>query len=178
MNMEQQASTNESTPQQDRILVTVDEAYALARVLGRGSYKVSRSLKEFAARVMDAGNPIFVLDLQHCIGMDSTFMGVLAGVSQRQQIESGRKLILCGVSEKLIHLMKTLGLNHLVDIQEDLPEQAEGEMTPLPEAGETPLESAHTMLEAHEKLVEIDDENQLRFQDVLDYLREDIQRQS
>ena len=83
--MEQNGLNNEVSPADDRILVTVDDAYALARVLGRGSYKVSRSLKEFASRVMDSGNAVFLVDLQHCVGMDSTFMGVLAGLSQRQQ---------------------------------------------------------------------------------------------
>lgn len=167
-----------ASPQQDRILVTVDEAYALARVVGRGSYKVSRSLKEFAAKVMDHGNPSFIVDLKHCVGMDSTFMGVLAGISQRQQKENGEKIILCSVSDKLINLMTTLGLSQLVRIQEDLPEQTPTDVSELDRGNESPLDSAETMLEAHEKLVEIDEENRLRFQDVLDYLREDIQRQS
>jgi anti-anti-sigma factor len=168
---------SDPSPADDRVLVTVDHAYALARIIGRGSYKVSRSLKDFAANVLDSGNPVFVLDLQHCVGMDSTFMGVLAGISQRQQRENGQKIILCGVSSKLINLMKTLGLNRLVDIQEELPNQSTPEVTELDASKETPLDSAHTMLEAHEKLVEIDEENRLRFQDVLDFLKEDIHRQ-
>jgi anti-sigma B factor antagonist len=175
--MEQNGLNNEVSPADDRILVTVDDAYALARVLGRGSYKVSRSLKEFASRVMDSGNAVFLVDLQHCVGMDSTFMGVLAGLSQRQQKENGRKVILTGVSEKLVNLMKTLGLSQLVEIQEDPPETETQDLTELKRVKETPLDSANTMLEAHEKLVEIDEDNRLRFQDVLEYLREDIQRQ-
>jgi len=174
--MEHQSFSQDLPPADDRILVTVDNAYALARVFGRGSYNVSRSLKDFAAKVLDSGSPVFVLDLQNCVGMDSTFMGVLAGVSQRQQRENGKKIILCGVSDKLINLMKTLGLNRLVDIQEEIPSPATPELTELDASKETPLDSAHTMLEAHEKLVEIDEENRLRFQDVLDYLKEDIQR--
>ncbi|MDF3127737.1 STAS domain-containing protein [Kiritimatiellaeota bacterium B1221] len=176
--MEPTSTTQDNSPQDDRVLVTVDDAYALARIVGRGSYKVSKSLKEFAASVIDSGHPVFVLDLKYCVGMDSTFMGVLAGISQRQQKELGKKIILCSVSDKLINLMKTLGLNQLVDIQEELPDQAPQDLSELDRGNETPLDSAHTMLEAHEKLVEIDDDNQLRFQDVLDYLREDIKRQS
>lgn len=176
--MDQHSSFQDTAPADDRILVTVDDAYALARVIGRGSFKVSRSLKEFAARVLDTGNPVFLLDLQHCIGMDSTFMGVLAGISQRQYKECGRKLILCGVSDKLISLMNTLGLNHLVEIQEDIPGETNQDFSELEDACETPLDSANTMLEAHEKLVEINGDNRLRFQDVLDYLREDIKRHS
>lgn len=171
------SSPQDASPPEDRILVSVDEDYALARVLGRGSYKVSRSLKDFSTKVIDSGSSVFLLDLQHCIGMDSTFMGVLAGVSQRQQQASGRKVMLCGVSDKLVNLMKTLGLNQLVDIQEELPDAAENEFSELSHEGESTLDSAETMLEAHEKLVEIDEGNRIKFQDVLEYLREDLQRQ-
>ena len=73
--------------------------------------------------------------------------------------------------------MKTLGLSQLVEIQEDPPETETQDLTGLKRVKETPLDSANTMLEAHEKLVEIDEDNRLRFQDVLEYLREDIQRQ-
>ncbi|MGA0369187.1 MAG: STAS domain-containing protein [Kiritimatiellia bacterium] len=174
--MDLSSSSQDASPPDDRILVSVDRAYALARVFGRGSFKVSRSLKDFAAKVMDAGNPVLVLDLQNCVGMDSTFMGVLAGISQRQQKENGRKVMLCGVSDKLVNLMRTLGLTQLVEIQEEVPETETSEFAELQRNGETPLDSAHTMLEAHEKLVEIEEENRIRFQDVLEYLREDIQR--
>ncbi|MDA3873722.1 MAG: STAS domain-containing protein [Kiritimatiellae bacterium] len=161
----------------DRIQVTVDTDFALARVLGRGSYKVSGSMKRFAASIMDQGKSLLLIDLEQCVGMDSTFMGMLAGVSQRLQKEGGRKVVLTGVSKKLNHLMTTLGINRLVDIKDDIPVMSSSDMVDLDQPAESLLDSANTMLEAHETLVEIDDDNRLRFQDVLDYLREDIQRQ-
>lgn len=172
-------SSNQPEPAQadDRIQVTVDSDYALARVQGRGSYKVSGAMKKFAASILDQGKAVLIIDLEQCVGMDSTFMGMLAGISQRLQKESGRKVILTGVSKKLNHLMTTLGINRLVDIQGELPPVSSGDLEDLEPSGESPLDSANTMLEAHETLVEIDDDNRLRFQDVLDYLREDIQRQ-
>lgn len=172
-------TSHQSDPNQadDRIQVTVDTDFALARVLGRGSYKISGSMKRFAASLIDQGTSLLIIDLEQCVGMDSTFMGMLAGISQRLQKEGGRKVVLTGVSQKLNHLMTTLGINRLVEIKNDIPSVSPSDMADLDQPEETPLDSANTMLEAHETLVEIDDDNRLRFQDVLDYLREDIQRQ-
>lgn len=175
--MEMTTQQSDSNQADDRIQVTVDADFALARVLGRGSYKVSGSVKRFAASIMDQGKTVLIIDLEQCVGMDSTFMGMLAGISQRLQKEGGRKVVLTGVSKKLNHLMTTLGINRLVEIREDLPAASSADLIDLEQPDESPLDSAQTMLEAHETLVEIDNDNQLRFQDVLDYLREDIKRQ-
>jgi hypothetical protein len=86
-------------------------------------------------------------------------------------------LVLTGVSEKLNQLMTTLGINRLVEIQQEVLPESLGELEELDQSSETAMESANTMLEAHETLVEVDEDNQMRFQDVLDYLREDIKRQ-
>lgn len=161
---------------QDHILVAVDESAGYAKINGRGSYKVSSSMKSFAGRVIDLGKGRLVIDLHDCIGMDSTFMGVLAGVSQRLSRECEGKVVVTGVSDKITNLMKTLGLSRLVEIHHDGSDESGQEYAALDNPGETPLESAETMLEAHENLVDIHEENSLRFQDVLDYLRDDIQR--
>ncbi|MEX2607538.1 MAG: STAS domain-containing protein [Kiritimatiellia bacterium] len=175
--MDTTSHQSDSNQAEDRIQVTVDKGFALARVLGRGSYKVSGAMKRFVASVMDQGISVVIIDLEQCVGMDSTFMGMLAGVSQRLQKEGGRKVVLTGVSKKLCHLMTTLGINRLVEIKEDIPVVSATELKDLDQPEESLLDSANTMLEAHETLVEIDNDNRIRFQDVLDYLREDIQRQ-
>ena len=65
------------------------------RVTGRGSFKVSATLKQFIAEITSK-QPVsaVVLDLSECIGMDSTFMGVLAGLSMRlQKVAEGRVVL-------------------------------------------------------------------------------------
>jgi len=148
----------------------------VVKVHGRGSFKVSSSLKDFVNRLLDVGGKDLVVNVSDCLGMDSTFMGVLAGISQRLKRESQGTVTLVGASAKIKKLLSTLGLSRMVTFAE-LTEAPAPELTPLERNPETPLQSAKTMLEAHEKLVEIQDENTLRFQDVLEYLREDIRRQ-
>lgn len=174
--------SGEQTP--DLIQVAVQPNTGFARVSGRGSFKVSSSIKEFSNSILADGRSTLVLDLEDCIGMDSTFMGVLAGVCVRFRKEADGKVVLVNVSPKIERLISTLGLDRLVEVHPvgTMPEVyarslGGGGFNELPVEGETPLESAETMLEAHENLVDVFEGNRARFQDVLDYLREDIRRQ-
>jgi anti-sigma B factor antagonist len=172
---------NETENLRDRIQVAVHNQTGYALVQGRGSFKVSASVKDFGNALLENGVHHMVLDLRDCVGMDSTFMGVLAGLCTRfHRVEDG-KVQVCHASDKINRLMSTLGLDRLLDDGDaSLPEALEnnpGELTELDVANQTPLASAETMLEAHENLVDVHSDNALRFQDVLDYLREDIRRQ-
>lgn len=168
----------ETDAQKDRILVAIVNQTGHARILGRGSFKISASLKEFGNALLDKGITRLVIDLRDCVGMDSTFMGVTAGLCGRFHKEGDGKVMMSHTSEKIQRLMSTLGLDRLTDpLEEQKVLDRDAPLTELEIAPQTPLESAETMLEAHETLVEAHPENSPRFQDVLDYLREDIRRQ-
>jgi len=164
----------------DKIQVAIFEGVGMARVQGRGSFKVSASVKDFGNSLLRAGIPTLLVDLRDCVGLDSTFMGVLAGLAVRFRKEIQGRVILANVSPKIQRLVATLGLDRLVDVRasEAVPSGGDApvfeELAPVEE---TPLETARTMLDAHEDLVKAIPENQPRFQDVVDFLREDIRRQ-
>lgn len=174
---------NESFPT-DSIQVAVKDEIGFIRVRGRGTFKVSTSIKEFGNAQLEAGTHALVFDLEDCVGMDSTFMGVLAGLCTRFRRVTDGKVVMLNVSEKLRKLMSTLGLNRLVEIhaiqatpaiyENCLAGKGSG-LQNLDQQAETDLKAAETMLEAHENLVGIDERNLPRFKDVLEYLREDIQ---
>ncbi len=161
------------------IQVGVNGPAVWVRVEGKGSFLNSGNFKEFAREMVDRGYREFVIDLAHCVMMDSTFMGTLAGVALRLK-ELGRghlHVVHCG--ERSRELLFGLGLDQLLDVQEN------GEVTPdckqLKECdahGESPdkrkQEQARIMLEAHEALCRAVPENLTRFKDVLDYLKEDL----
>ena len=165
----------------DQILVSRVDEYAFAKVLGRGSFKVSGSLKEFGTCVLENEKSELVLDLLDCIGMDSTFMGVVAGLSFRCKKQGTGKVVLVNLSEKTLKLISTLGLDHLVEyyMSDDLPgiyKQAleVGEaMDQIQPDGMSRDEQARMMLQSHETLAGISSENEERFKDVIAYLREE-----
>jgi hypothetical protein len=117
------------------------------------------------------------MDLADCIGMDSTFMGVLAGLSGRLK-KKGQTLELINLSEKNAALLATLGVDQVISHYSHshghaLPESL---AQSLPTAEATKKDLAETALKAHETLVELSEENQSRFKRVIEYLRADVDR--
>jgi anti-anti-sigma factor len=176
--METQRIDPSPEPSQDQLFVATTDQVGLARIHGRGSFQVSPSLKQFAQRMLDDGKQQIVVDLKHCEGMDSTFMGTLAGISQRFQKSGRQPVVMTGVSAKLSQLMKTLGLDRVVSIQkaswEPSPDEAPEVKEEAPAPPTSTLRSAEHILEAHETLVEISPANLSKFKDCLAFLREEV----
>jgi anti-anti-sigma factor len=148
------------------------------RVTGRGSFKVSSTLKKFIAQVISQQHVSFVvIDLNECVGMDSTFMGVLAGLSGRLK-QSGQALELINLSEKNAGLLATLGVDQVIahfshSHGHEVPGQG---VQSLSTADVTKKELAETALQAHQNLVELSEENRPRFKRVIEYLQADVDR--
>jgi len=162
----------------DDLQAAIDGSKVFIRIIGRGSFKVSTTLKQFIAQVTSQ-QPVstVVLDLTACIGMDSTFMGVLAGLSGRLK-QSGQALELINLSEKNAGLLATLGVDQVIahyshSHGHELPDQT---ATSLSTAGVTKKELAETALQAHQNLVELSEENRPRFKRVIEYLQADVDR--
>ncbi len=169
----------------DRLLVMVRGSRAFVRVIGRGSFKVSTALKEFAATAIEGADGRLVLEMSACTGMDSTFMGVLAGVAMRlNRSGNGGRVALVNLAPKNRDLLATLGLDLLVDAYTagQTPDEYEAVLHDdqglrmLEENASMKQRTAETMLEAHEDLVRLSPDNLPKFQDVLQYLREDVRR--
>ena len=150
----------------------------LVRISGRGSFKVAAPLKQFIAKVA-AERPVLTvaIDLKECIGMDSTFMGVLAGLSGRLR-KNNQTLEVINLSTKNAQLLKTLGVDQVLSFYEDGHghDLAAGTVEAVPTDQASEKEMAETALRAHEKLAEICDENQPRFKRVIELLKEDVDR--
>ena len=176
----------ETRQPEDRLWVTLHKQLALVRVEGRGSFKISTSLKEFGESALRAGATTGVLDMGRCIGLDSTFMGVLAGWASRLRQKPGGRLVLINLTPRTRGLVATLGLDQIVQAFEagPLPDDlravaalSEG-LSVLEAGGENQAVTTRTMIEAHENLLQLTPENLPRFKDVLTYLREDLSRKT
>lgn len=166
----------ETSPSADTILVASDRSGAFVRVIGRGSFKGSPSLKKFAQAEIEKGCRRLVLDLKDCVGMDSTFMGVIAGLALQLKRLQGT-LAVIRLNSKNAALLETLGLSRLLEMSVAAESRDAAGSTaatqPLAMAAEK-RETTETMLEAHETLVDVEPGNQMKFKDVLTYLREGL----
>lgn len=165
----------------DSLMVAFVNEEALVRVIGRGSFKVSPALKQFIHKVIqECSIHRVLLDMADCSGMDSTFMGVLAGLSSYLCKNNGPELRLINLSEKNRKLLVTLGVDKVVLFEMTpnpcpKPTLAKKDAIPL-DTQTDKLTAAETSLKAHQKLVELQPENQAKFESVVEYLKSDVQK--
>jgi anti-sigma B factor antagonist len=166
----------------DNLTAAYIDNTAVIRVEGRGSFRISPPMKQFIRQVIDGHSAErILLDMSDCIGMDSTFMGVLAGISCYIKSKSDINFKLINLSEKNQKLLITLGVDRVVDYslsvtedeQELMGHPSEGAQTLEPDFTNK-LEAAKTTLEAHETLVDIAPENYDKFKSVLEFLQQDV----
>ncbi len=171
-------------PSADRLLVTIQQECALACVHGRGSFKNAPSLKRFSYSAFDHGCALLLLDMSQCCGMDSTFMGVLAGIAGRLKSVPDGRVVAINLSAKNMSLLTTLGLDRLIEIYgtDDTPPSIAHYLIDAAAQGETAGDDSGkrntltTMLEAHRELADVSTDNLTRFRDVISYLEQDLKQ--
>jgi anti-sigma B factor antagonist len=166
---------------QSSIQVGVNGPAVWVRVEGKGSFLNSGSLKEFAQKMVNRGYREFVIDLEHCAMMDSTFMGTMAGVALHlKELGQGHlHVVHCGTRSR--ELLSGLGLDQIFSIHSNGATAPSCESLvggPPPPPADPKKEQAQTMLEAHEALCQAVPENFQRFKDVLDYLKQDLHHET
>jgi anti-anti-sigma regulatory factor len=145
----------------------------LVRIEGRASFQNSSGLKDFMAEMIRQGKGAFVVDFLRCTGMDSTFLGVLAGAALELRKKPGRhSLVLVRVGPRNLELVRNLGLHRLLTVDSgEFAMNFDKGGAVLPSQDRTELENARLVLEAHENLVAAEGGNAVKFQDVLVFLK-------
>jgi anti-sigma B factor antagonist len=157
------------------ILVGTADRVVWVRVEGKGSFLNATGLKEFAKEMTNRGFRQFVVDLNHCPLMDSTFMGTLTGMALRlRELGSGEVRVI-RLNDRNRDLLTNLGLDQLMSLDaNNTTSGVQPNQHPLPADTPDKQERAQTMLESHENLVRADAANAAKFKDVLEYLRQDL----
>lgn len=156
------------------------------RCNSRGSFVNSPSLKTVSEKYIGRGGKVIVVDLEICPGVDSTFMGTLAGLA-RKLLAAGGVLQIATPTQRTRSAMESLGLDMLVEIdpasatwQADI----ESRRTQLSQDSSSEaaaeklneLERTRHVLEAHNTLRSMNHKNNETFGYVCETLEEDIMR--
>jgi anti-sigma B factor antagonist len=150
-------------------------------IKGRACFQNARPVSQFFDRMIAQGKREFIVDFEACSSMDSTFLGILAGAGIRlmEQSQPGR-MHLARLSERNRELVVNLGLDQIVEIAGDdavEPRSGETASDEQLDVGEklTADENARMVLKAHENLVDLDASNLNKFQDVIQFLRNQVE---
>lgn len=160
--------------------VWVGDDLICIRIAGRASFQCSVDFKTLINTLRQKGHTRFVLDLSNCQLMDSTFLGVMAGLGLKFQELNGEgpaTIELWNPSTRISDLLENLGIGHLfIVVRGDIPE-----LTALRQADPVTCdadrkETTRTCLEAHRTLMEVNPANVGKFKDVARFLEEDLKK--
>jgi anti-sigma B factor antagonist len=152
-----------------------------ACVVGRGTFQNSQPLRQFTLNKIDEGHEVFVIDFSACQGLDSTFLGMLAGIGLRLRRSAPPASIhLVNLKPRNMDMLRTLGLESLFFIDADAPAppvDTDYQLLPDTDITQTkqPLDkdgAANLVIEAHDNLVRVDQRNTPRFKELTRILRE------
>ena len=145
-------------------------------VNGRATFEYAPQLRSLAKTLENTVYTSIHVDLEQCTGMDSTFMGILSmlGLNARK---GGIPMSIYNAGTDNKNLLFGLGLKKLFQYV-DGPMAAGGTGW---ESGETAVPGkmdARTVLEAHQTLMDADEENVKKFEKVVEMVQRDIDKQN
>jgi hypothetical protein len=124
------------------------------------------------------------VDLERCPIMDSTFLGMLTKAATMLGGGESGGLSIINANPRNLQLFRSLGLHFIMDVDPagtrwaGLRVQVAKSLEDCAARATQPAAQAAHVLEAHESLANLSEENQCRFQDVIDYLRKELDEQT
>lgn len=162
------------------IIVGKFEGFSWIRCEGKGSFLNSPAVREFGEARIKSGEKCLVIDLEKCTGMDSTFMGTMAGLASRLK-KKGGDMHVANAGEKNRNSLEDLGLDFVMEIEPAEAEwkEVEAKVKDLLKEKEVGVESGtvlHTrhVLEAHEVLSDANAGNKEKFSGVVKLLSDEL----
>jgi anti-sigma B factor antagonist len=161
------------------LMVSIAGSAVIVKVSGRATFNSSLDFKTLIQELRTRGFKRFLLDLGDCLVMDSTFLGVLAGLGQKiaasqNNGESPRMQLLCP-NQRVSELLENLGVSHLFQVVDHTSPCAQ-EFATVQLGGHSREEITKTCLEAHQTLMNINPANVPKFKEVTRFLAEDLEK--
>jgi anti-anti-sigma factor len=149
---------------------TQDAVYIRAR--GHITAALCTDLRAKVFEKLDSPAPVTAIhvDLSECDYMDSTFMGLIVGFRKKLQSIPGGSVTLYRPNPVCMSLLKGIGLTRLVGISDEAVS-----LPPFMEniAGNSKA-TAEFLLDVHENLMEISEENKAKFSVLSKVLKDQI----
>ncbi|MBI5095473.1 MAG: STAS domain-containing protein [Candidatus Hydrogenedentes bacterium] len=165
-----------------KILYAKHEGLYTLKFVGRIGYTsnwafpLSKSLQLFIDQMAREKDYEYVLiDLSEATGIDSTNLGLLAEIAKMMIRKFDSKATIISTNRTVTRTLKTVGFNALFTIV-DRPADFDAPMLELPPVPDSEMNVARMILKAHKTLCELNDDNQLRFQNIVDALESEIIR--
>ncbi|HTG44890.1 MAG TPA: STAS domain-containing protein [Verrucomicrobiae bacterium] len=171
-------------PSANSLSVCVGERDVCIKIEGRANFTSSVDFKTLVNSLWQKGHHHFVLDLTDCMLMDSTFLGVLAGLGLKltngdtKNSPEATPIELLNPNARIADLLENLGVAHLFHTVAGRSAEDSQKLVPVetPATNASKAEISRNCLEAHKVLMEINPANVAKFKDVAQFLAEDLKK--
>ena len=159
--------------------VWVDDQFVCVKIAGRAGCACSVDFRTLLLGLRDKGHKRFILDLTKCQLMDSTFLGVLAGLGIRfSEAPDGKPaaaIELLNPSSRISGLLENLGVAENFKVLDGTAVQTDDlKQVESPACNPCHEDLQRTSLEAHQLLIQLNPKNAPKFKDVCKFLEEDL----
>ena len=154
-----------------KYLVKIEGDNVFLKVIGKASYLNCRNVGEFFANVVEKDCKHLFIDFAQCTGMDSTFMGMIAGIALRLRKKQA-EVTLQNLKGRNLQLIENLGIYKLVNIKDCIDDIV------VEQKLEASSVSGESMLKAHEDLIKADSSNLEKFEDVISFLKKEVEQKN
>ncbi|MFH1498445.1 MAG: STAS domain-containing protein [Verrucomicrobiota bacterium] len=155
--------------------VAVGERAVYLRVHGLGSMTNCFCLRDVLDELIGSKRGFIVFDLADCSGMDSTFMGVIAGVATQEVEDRPVAVAVVNASRHLVKLLVSIGLTELLFIDPDPFSPPNIEFHVIEEQA-TDEDRLQLIREAHEHLIAISGANEKLFGSLLRTIEDEMRQ--
>ena len=167
-------------PSETPLLVAQNDDVVCIKVSGRANVRTSVPFKSLMQEMRDKQIIHFILELENCLLMDSTFLGVLAyqAFELIEDRDPPGSIQLLNPNDRILDLLDNLGVLDLFTVQQDthFDQQQFEAISESIESG-TKAEMTETSLHAHRALIALNPANRIKFQEVTNFLERDLKSQ-
>jgi anti-sigma B factor antagonist len=156
------------------LLIAHNKGAYTIMVEGRANFDYGLPLRNFAKNLDNSFTQI-AIDLRACLGMDSTFMGIMAMIGLKAKKNNVQVEIL-NAGENNRYLLEGLGLDKLFKfVDKDTCNICNEKIEPDADSCSI-LDQAETVVDAHRTLTRIDKKNVPKFEKVIEFAQEDVDK--
>jgi anti-anti-sigma factor len=161
-----------------KVLVGNIEAGLIVKVIGKGTMEFCSDLFMYLSKFIDSGKiENIYFELSSALYLDSSFVGVILSIQKKLLKQGSPTVILLNPSEKVKEILNTMGLLELIPIQEE----SSFKNIELTDEVHLKLEKNYKdiqiLLESHQNLMSINEDNRKRFMLVEEMLKKELERQ-
>ncbi|HOJ49643.1 MAG TPA: STAS domain-containing protein [Spirochaetota bacterium] len=160
------------------IKIGYDEKGVYVDIKGEGTLKQSPQLKKFFVDVIDKFKGIndvnFIINMEECQYIDSTFIGLLLIVDKKLKEILGRPLKVLNPNNYAWEVLKQMGLENILTIERGEIKFPQ-DMQELKVDNINKIELAMMMYMSHSELANLNEENKKRFESAIEMLKKDIE---